>query len=456
MNENLGELIIAINFGYFDFKNLFEKSPNLIVGVLKNTETIKMLKGDELLPFVEHENKDVRKYALKALGRYKSESYLPVFAKAYENEQCAEVRKEAVSCIRRLKSKEAIPILIKATSDKDPSVVIQAARGLVPFINEEEVKTCFYTLIIAKDGFDYFFEFRDIFYKVKGKEKKVETNTEWLNNVVVCGNAANVLEEIPDDCIHLTFTSPPYYNAKNYTKYPSYSNYLDTLEKVFKETLRVTKEGRFLVLNTSTAIVPRLDRAYSSKRYGIPFDIHARLVRMGWEFVDDIVWVKPDYNVKNRNSQFQQNRKPLAYKPNLVTEYIMVYRKKTSKLIDWDINQYDEKTVRASKVKDGFERTNVWEIPPVHVKDHPAVFPKDLCKKVLEYYSYVGDLVMDPFAGSGTVGEVAEQLNRNFFLVELNKGYWAKMKNKRKNFLFEKNKTNFVNLEDFEVLADNN
>ena len=49
---------------------------------------------------------------------------------------------------------------------------------------------------------------------------------------------------------------------------------------------------------------------------------------MGWEYIDDIIWLKPEASVKNRVGGFQQHRKPLGYKPNTVTEMIMVYRKK--------------------------------------------------------------------------------------------------------------------------------
>lgn len=92
-----------------------------------------------------------------------------------------------------------------------------------------------------------------------------------------------------------------------------------------------------------------------SKRYPIPFDIHGPLIKMGWEFIDDIVWEKLEISVKNRNAGFLRPRKPLAYKPNAVTEYVMVYRKNTDKLIDWNIRQYDRKTVNESKVEDGCE-----------------------------------------------------------------------------------------------------
>ena len=87
--------------------------------------------------------------------------------------------------------------------------------------------------------------------------------------------------------------------------------------------------------------VPRLSRAHSSKRYAIPYDIHPRLTDIGWEFIDDIVWIKPEYAAKNRNGGFYQHRKPLCYKANSVTESVMVYRKKTDKLIDWNLRQYE-------------------------------------------------------------------------------------------------------------------
>ena len=156
---------------------------------------------------------------------------------------------------------------------------------------------------------------------------------------------------------------------------------------------------------------------------------------MGWEFIDDIVWEKPESSVKNRNAGFLQHRKPLAYKPNAVTEYLMVYRKETDKLIDWNIRQYDRKTVDESKVEDGYETSNIWEIAPKYDKVHSAVFPVELCRRVVKYYSFKGDLVFDPFAGSGTFGRVAKSLNRFFFLTEQEPKYFDYMK----TFLAETN-----------------
>jgi DNA modification methylase len=217
---------------------------------------------------------------------------------------------------------------------------------------------------------------------------------------------------------------------------------------------RVTKEGRFFILNTSPIIIPRVSRQHSSKRYPIPFDIHPLLIEMGWEFIDDIVWLKPEASVKNRNAGFLQHRKPLAYKPNPVTEYLMVYRKKTDKLIDWNIRQYDWKTVKESKVQGSYETSNVWRIDPTFDKDHSAVFPVELCNRVIKFYSFKGDVVFDPFAGSGTVGVSAVALERYFFLTEQDEKYFQVIrKNLGNKSLFTHNEARFLALNEFTELA---
>lgn len=274
------------------------------------------------------------------------------------------------------------------------------------------------------------------------------------------GDVVDTLRHVPDESIHLTFTSPPYYNARDYSIYQSYDEYLKFLEKVFAEVHRVTKEGRFFVLNTSPIIIPRISRAHSSKRYPIPYDIHPLLVKMGWEFIDDIVWVKPEASVKNRNAGFLQHRKPLGYKPNAISEMLMVYRKKTDKLIDWNIRQYNWDKVKKSKVLDKYETTNVWRIDPTFDRIHSAVFPMELCDRVIKYYSFIDDLIFDPFAGSGTLGRAASKLGRHFFLTEKEQKYVNRMKEdllKIDNLFSGKEATpKFVDINNFITLTKEN
>ena len=120
----------------------------------------------------------------------------------------------------------------------------------------------------------------------------MNTNAEtynFLKNTVVNADVLQALKYVPDESVQLTFTSPPYYNARDYSTYSSYEIYLDFLEEVFKETHRITKEGRFLIVNTSPVITPRVNRSHSSMRHAIPFDLHPRIVKSGWEFIDDII-----------------------------------------------------------------------------------------------------------------------------------------------------------------------
>lgn len=411
--------------------------------------------GDFLLPLLRHEHHDIRRLAAKNIAKLSDEKYLPHLAEAFERERNTLARREIVSAIGRMRSPKCKSLLRKALTDDDPKVVCQAIRGLLVFQGDSDVDDVLKPLINhPNETVSALIE--KAFFADEDNERSSLPHCEtfdFLKNVVVLGDALDVLRSVPDESVHLTFTSPPYYNARDYSIYPSYEAYLEFLSAVFKETHRVTKEGRFLVVNTSPIIIPRVSRAHSSKRYPIPFDLHHRLTQNGWEFIDDIIWLKPESSVKNRIGGFMQHRKPLMYKPNAVTEYVMVYRKETTKLIDWNIRSYDPQTTEESKVPDGYETTNVWKIDPAFDKVHAAVFPAELCKRVIQYYSFKGDLIFDPFAGSGTIGQVAKALGRYFFLTEKDPLYFERIKSKIPPSLFGERETRFLSLDEFSKIA---
>jgi len=351
--------------------------------------------------------------------------------------------------MRTIGSKE---ILFRLLEDEDPKIICQAVRALLVFKGNQAIDEKLKSLVNHKNEMVRSVINKEYFAKITVQDniQSHQSSYDFLRNVVVNADVRDVLNIVPDDSFHLTFTSPPYYNARDYSIYGSYQDYLDFLEEVFKSIYSKTKEGRFLIVNTSPVIIPRISRQHSSKRYPIPFDIHHLLVKMGWEFIDDIVWVKPEACVKNRVGGFAQHRKPLAYKPNSVTEYLMVYRKYTTKLLDWNIRQYEKETVEQSRVKNDYETSNVWEIDPKYDKVHSAVFPVELCRRVIELYSYKGDLVFDPFAGSGTFGRTAKNMDRYFFLTEKEAKYFDYMKSfVKQGNVFDKRKTVFYNLDEF-------
>ena len=385
--------------------------------------------GEVFLPLFAHSNPKIRCLAVKNVGKLKDEAFLGAVSAFARAEKNTLARREGVSAIGRLKTEKAIPVLKQFLTDADPKIILQAVRGLLCFKAHPEVQRCLTPLrehpnellrehvrqALAPGGIEN-----------NAQRQPHPLSPDFLKNVVVCADVSEVLRAIPTASVHLTFTSPPYYNARDYTIFESYEAYLEFLVTVFAETHRITKEGRFFVLNTSPVIVPRISRAHASTRYAIPYDIHPRLTEIGWEFIDDITWVKPDYAAKNRNGGFFQHRKPLGYKANSVTESVMVYRKKTNKLLDWNMRQYDAETIEASRIVGDYEKTNVWHINPSADKVHPAVFPVELAARVIQFYSFKGDLVFDPFGGSGTVGQAAMALERYFLLCEKEEEYVAR------------------------------
>ena len=259
------------------------------------------------------------------------------------------------------------------------------------------------------------------------KKTKKEYKLSSLRNTIGFGDCGELLEEMPAESVDLIFTSPPYFNARpEYSEFEEYESYLLKLRQVIRKCHRVLSEGRFFVINISPVLLRRASRNQASKRIAVPFDLHRIFIEEGYDFIDDIIWLKPEGAgwATGRGRRFAADRNPLQYKTVPVTEYVLVYRKHTDLLIDWHIrNHPDQEVVKASKIADGYERTNVWKINPVTNSKHPAAFPVELAEKVITYYSFKGDVVLDPFAGSGTVGLAAASLDRRFVLFESNFNY---------------------------------
>ncbi|HRD80151.1 MAG TPA: site-specific DNA-methyltransferase [Saprospiraceae bacterium] len=284
---------------------------------------------------------------------------------------------------------------------------------------------------------------------INGHKEKRSTNgssdapkISSIRNTVGLGDSEELLIEMPAESVDLVFTSPPYYNARpEYADYLSYEEYLLKIKKIIHQCHRVLNEGRFFVMNVSPVLVRRANRNESSKRIAVPFDMHRLFIEEGFEFVDDIHWVKPEGAgwATGRGRRFAADRNPLQYKPVPVTEYILVYRKATDKLIDWHIRKHPHpEVVESSKIEDGYETTNLWKIHPAYHSKHPAVFPMELAEKVIKYYSFKNDVVLDPFAGSGTVGKAAVKTDRRFVLFEQDAEYMNIIKDEIHQWLHNK------------------
>jgi site-specific DNA-methyltransferase (adenine-specific) len=246
-------------------------------------------------------------------------------------------------------------------------------------------------------------------------------------------HACEEMKELADGSVALTVTSPPYWNAIDYdihaadksqhfrtrtasraNGYSDYDDYLAWLERIFTEVYRVTKPGGFCAMVIGTVLL-------DGKHYPVPFDLVARLTRAGWEFHQDILWHKCTAGVKRAGSVIQKPY-PGYYYPNIMTEYILIFRKPGPAIY----KERDADAKRAAQIPINRLFTmdianNLWHIapvPPDHI-DHPCPYPEEIPQRLIALYSYPNELVLDPFAGSGQTLKVARALGRCYVGYEL-------------------------------------
>lgn len=363
---------------------------------------------------------------IKELGLKKSEENLDLLISMFNSSNYnIELRREIVSSIGRQKNDEKILNFIKNNvySCNIMELVYQMYRTCL-----YKQKNNYSFRKLGDDIYNYFdnevlIKMKE-YYKYKSKSSSSNTNRikKITKPTLLCGDNINTIKKIPDGEVQLIFTSPPYYNAREYSNYKSYKEYLNKMFLTLKECNRVLEDGRFIIINISPVITKRVGREFESIRYPIHFDFHNLLLKSNFYFVDEIQWIKPEVTVKNRNGGYQQTRMPLSYKPNCINESIMVYRKNSNFLLDKNIKKYSKSLANDKNIP--IDTSNCWYISPKSSKVHPAVFPEELCRKILTYYSFKYDTVLDPFAGIGTFGKVALEMERLPILCEINKKYY--------------------------------
>ena len=206
----------------------------------------KNFKGDWLFKYVQDDNHKIRMSAIRNIGKLKLNGELPMLYALFETESKTEIKREIISSIGRQRNIETKDFLIQVLKDDDPKIVCQAIRALLVFKSKEEITTELKKLKDHKNEMVQSVIEKEFFSNPKKQSKLHHTQTyDFLKNTIVHGDVRKILKSVPEDSIHLTFTSPPYYNARDYSIYPSYKDYLEFLDNVFKEVHRVTKEGRF-------------------------------------------------------------------------------------------------------------------------------------------------------------------------------------------------------------------
>jgi modification methylase len=226
--------------------------------------------------------------------------------------------------------------------------------------------------------------------------------TGWADRIY-CASSTH-MAAIPDASVGLAFTSPPYNVGKEYDENLSLEEYLALIQGVASEVHRVLVPGGRYVVN-----IANVGRKPYIPLHALYYPLHTEL---GFLPMGEIIWRKG----KGANGSCAWGSWMSAKSPRLrdVHEYLLVFAKQEFSRPDRGESDIDRDAFMAATL-------SVWEIPPVSAKriGHPAPFPEELAARVIALYSYVNDVVLDPFAGSGTTCVAAAKAGRHYVGYEI-------------------------------------
>jgi len=270
-------------------------------------------------------------------------------------------------------------------------------------------------------------------------DKKILDKTENdlpndLVNKIILGSAEN-MKELPDNSVHLMITSPPYNVSKEYDEDLSLKEYLQLLENSFKETFRVLVNGGRACIN-----VANLGR----KPY-IPLSdyISQMMIDIGFNMRGEIIWNKAaSASPSTAWGSWQSAANPILRD---IHEYILIFSK-------GDYKREKGKKENTITKKQFMEWTkSIWTMNAESARriGHPAPFPEELPYRLIQLYSFKGDIVLDPFMGSGTTAVAAIKSERKFVGYDISQEYIDLAEKRLKPFL-EQTSLKFATVENDE------
>lgn len=249
------------------------------------------------------------------------------------------------------------------------------------------------------------------FFKEPASAKDLAVPTPALDGWVdqIYQQSSTAMSDIPDNGVALAFTSPPYNVGKEYDEDMGFEEYLALIREVGKEVYRVLKPGGRYVIN-----IANLGRKPYIPLHSFFYTLHIQ--ELGFLPMGEIIWQKG----KGASGSCAWGSWRSAKAPRLrdLHEYLLVFAKQAYSRPD-----KGESTIDRDEFMDA--TLSIWNIPPESAKrvGHPAPFPVDLAKRVIQLYSYRDDVVLDPFLGSGTTCVAAKVLGRKYVGFDISEEY---------------------------------
>jgi len=244
-------------------------------------------------------------------------------------------------------------------------------------------------------------------------------------NKIICGDSLKVLKNMPDNCVDLVFTSPPYnfgldYESNEDSHY--WDKYFKFLFKIFDECIRVLKYGGRIIVN----VQPLFSDYIPSHHIISNYFMSKKLIWKG-----EILWEKNNYNCKY--TAWGSWKSPSSPYLKYTWEFLEVFSKGTLKK--------EGNRKNADITADEFKKwvLSKWSIAPernMKKYNHPAMFPEELVIRVLKLFSFQNDIILDPFNGVGTTSYIAKITGRRYIGIDISEEYCKKAKDRIGSTLF--------------------
>jgi DNA modification methylase len=232
------------------------------------------------------------------------------------------------------------------------------------------------------------------------------------------------MNEIPAESVHLMVTSPPYYNAP--FDYPDffkdYGEYKRLIRGLAEELKRVIAPGRIMAFVTDDTLI-------KGEKYPVVADITKIMIDKGFRYRDRIVWRKPEgyIRISRRSGVVLQHPYPMYFYPDNIQESILIFQKGK---FDYDYvkklpSEIEEKSkINIKEYQENKWYLTVWDVTNVlplkgRLEEGIAAFPEELVRRLIKLFTFTGEVVLDPFLGSGTTTKVAKELGRNSYGYEI-------------------------------------